>query len=314
MNIYCITSNQQIDSIKEELSRLGVVQIINAQKLSEQEVVIHAKDADILVAGPSGIAHVSADLLEQLPNLKLIATLTVNTNWIDLGAVKAKGVVVSNIKGANAESVAEHTWGMILDLAKRISEFDRDTRYKGAYKFNDYKGKEVYGKTLGIIGLGDIGKKVARIAQGFDMKVLGINRSGQRVDGVTSTDLHSLLNEADVITICVPLTEETKDMISDNEISLMKDGVILVNCSVEGIVNKDAVLRGLESSKLFGYGIETSIMTPVDPNDPYYSFSNVVLTPHNAFNTEDADKKSYELVLENIKAFINGTPQNVVTE
>lgn len=106
-----------------------------------------------------------------MKKLKMIATLTVGVAWLDMKATKELGITVCNIKGANAESVAEHAWGMILSLAKRITEFDRDVRNKGAFKFADYEGVEVYGKTIGIIGLGDIGTKIARIAKGFDMRI-----------------------------------------------------------------------------------------------------------------------------------------------
>lgn len=312
MKICCITSNPQIEYIKTDLEKLGKLSVHNKQKLSPDEVVALAIDSEILIAGSSGINLISRELIEQLPKLRLIALLTVGTDWVDVDFAKLKDIVVCNIKGANSESVAEQTWGMILGLAKRITEFDRDTRIKGAFRFNDYKGKEIYGKTLGIIGLGDIGKKVARGATGYDMKVLGINRSKKPIEGVELVKLDQLLGESDVIAVCAPLTVETNNFISIKEIEKMKDGVILVNTSREELVNKEAVLKGLELGKIFGYGIETAIMTPIPANDPYFSHSRVVLTPHNAFNTEDADKKSYALVAENIKAWIKGKPQNLV--
>ncbi|MEK7593022.1 MAG: NAD(P)-dependent oxidoreductase [Patescibacteria group bacterium] len=313
MKICCITSNPQIEYIKSDLEKLGKLSVYNKQKLNVNDVVALAKDSDILIAGSSGIASISKELIEKLPKLRFIALLTVGIDWVDVVFAKSKGIVVCNIKGANSESVAEHTWGMILDLAKRISEFDRDARFKGAYKFNDYKGKEVFGKTLGIIGLGDIGKKVARGAIGFNMKVLGLNKSKSAVQGVKLVELDEILIESDVIAVCAPLTRETKNMISRKEIAKMKDGVILVNTSREELVDKSAVIEGLDSGKIFGYGIETAMMTPIPPDDLYYSHSRVVVTPHNAFNTEEADRKSYELVVENIRAWIEGKPQNVVT-
>ncbi len=179
MKIYLITSNPTIsDAMKDYLERLGELVVINAQKMTTSDVIIKASDAEILIAGSSGIERISKEMLQGLKKLKLIVTLTVGVAWVDIEAAKELGIRVCNIKGANAESVAEHAWGMILDLAKRITEFDRGVRNKGDYKFADYTGKEVYGKTIGIIGLGDIGSKVARIAQGFNMKVLGFNRSG----------------------------------------------------------------------------------------------------------------------------------------
>lgn len=313
MKICCITSNPQIEYIKSDLEQLGQLSVYNKQKLNVEEVEELAKDSDVLIAGSSGIALISKELIQKLPKLRLIALLTVGIDWVDVVFAKSKGIVVCNIKGANSESVAEHTWGMILDLAKRISEFDRDARLKGAYKFNEYKGKEIFGKTLGIVGLGDIGKKVARGATGFNMKVLGLNKSKIPVQGVALVELDELLKESDVIAVCAPLTNETKNMISRKEIAKMKDGVILVNTSREELVDKIAVMEGLKSGKIFGYGIETAMMTPIPPDDLYYTVSRAVVTPHNAFNTEEADRRSYQLVVENIRAWIDGKPQNIAT-
>lgn len=313
MKIYLITSNPQIwGKMKDDLASLGEVKVINAQKFTAQQVIEQAGDADILIAGSSGIEKISKEMLQGMKSLKMIATLTVGVAWVDLTAAKGKGVVVCNIKGANAESVAEHAWGMILDLSKRITEFDRDVRNKGAYKFGEYTGREVYGKTIGIIGLGDIGQKVARIAKAFDMKVLGYNRSKKIIKDIKQVDFDTLLKQSDIIVTCVPLTEETTKMISDKQISLMKDSVILVNPAMESITDKTAVLKAVESGKIYGFGIETEIMKPISTDDPYLINSHVIVTPHNAFNTEDANRKSYELAIENVKAFIKGTPQNRV--
>jgi len=313
VKIYCITSQPSL--LQAHIKRLqdfGEFVVINGSQLTDEEVIEKAGDADILIAGSSGIKKLSQNIINGLPNLKFTALLTVGSAWVDVAYAKEKGILVSNIKGANSESVAEHTWGMILDLSKRITEFDRDVRNKGAYVFGLYKGREVYGKTIGIVGLGDIGRKVARIASAFNMKVLGSNKSGKLVDGINVVPLNQLIQESDIITLCLPLTEETRNLISTEEISKMKEGVILVNCSMEDIVDKSAVIKGLESKKLFGYGIETDIMKPVPADDPYLKFPNVVVTPHNAFNTLEADIKSYDLMVENIEDFVAGKPKNLV--
>jgi phosphoglycerate dehydrogenase-like enzyme len=313
--IFLITSNPLMsDAMKGELEVVGELTIINAQKLTATEVISRASDAEVLIAGSSGIEVISRELLQGLKKLKLVATLTVGLAWVDVEAANELGITVCNIKGANAESVAEHAWGLILDVAKRITEFDRDSRNKGAYKFADYVGKEVYGKTIGIIGLGDIGTKIARIAHGFDMRVLGFNRSKKEIEGIEQVDLEKLLKESDVVVTTVPLTPETTNLISDKEIALMKDGVILVNPAMEPITNKESVLKGLESGKIFGFGIETEIMKPIPEDSPYFQHPRIVVTPHNAFNTEDANTKSYDLAVANVKAFLAGKPQNVVTK
>lgn len=312
MNICFITSNPRVGLIKSDLEKLGNLTIHDRQRLTSDEVVELAQDADVLVAGGSGIEKIDQSLIKRLPKLKLIALLTVGYDWVDVAYAKEKGIVVSNIKGANSESVAEQIWGMILDLAKRITEFDRDARFKSAYRFTDYKGKEIFGKTIGIIGLGDIGKKVARGATGFGMHVIGVNKSKNKVEGVELVELDQLLMQSDVIVACTPLTPETQNIISAPEIAKMKEGVILINTSREEIVDKKAVIDGLKSGKIFGYGVETTIMKPIPANDPYFSQNRIIAIPHNAFNTEDADRKSYLLVAENIKAWIDGKPQNMV--
>lgn len=313
MKICFITSNPRVESVRAELEKLGELRIHNRQGLTPEEAVELAADCEILAAGPSGIARIGRELIDRLPKLKFIALLTVGFDWIDIDYAKSRGIVISSIKGANSESVAEHAWGMILDLAKRISEFDRDARSKGSFRFQEYKGKEVYGKTIGIIGLGDIGKKIARIARGFDMEILGINRSGRPVDNVKLVGLDELLVKSDVIAICTPLTEETKNMVTEKEIGKMKPGVIIVNTSREEMVDKLAIIEAVKRGKVFGYGVETPVMTPVAKNDPYYDNPRILVTPHNAFNTEDADLKSYRLISENIAAWISGSAQNVVS-
>jgi D-3-phosphoglycerate dehydrogenase len=313
MKIYCITANPRIN--KEQLrtlKSLGDFKVINASKLSTKEIISKAHDAEILVVGSSGVEGITEELLKGLKKLKFITTLTVGMAWVDLEAAKRLKIPVSNIKGSNSESVAEHAWGMILDLAKRITEFDRDVRNKGAYKFGEYQGKEVYGKTIGIIGLGDIGKKVARIAKAFNMEVLGVNKSGKKVAGVKLTTLNKLLKQSDVIVVAVPLTKETENMISKAELRLIKQGAILVNTAMEPIVNKKAALIALKKGKLYGYGIETDIMKPIPKNDPYLIPSRLVVTPHNAFNTEDAERLSFDVSIENIKSFFKGKPSNRV--
>lgn len=313
MKIYLITASPRItDAQMDKFKSLGDFKLIEASKLDYKEVIAKASDAEILIAGSSGVEKISKELMEGLRSLKLVTVLTVGMAWVDLDAAKNLDIVVSNIQGSNSESVAEHAWGMILDLAKRITEFDRDVRNKGAYKFGDYQGKEVFGKTIGIIGLGDIGKKVARIASSFDMKVLGINKSGNMVEGVEMVGLNDLLARSDVVVVAVPLSDETTGLISEKEIELMKEGAILVNTAREQIVDKKAVLKAIDKGKLYGYGVETEIMQPVAKDDPYLDHPNIIVTPHNAFNTEDAERLSFDVTIENIETFMNGEPANRV--
>lgn len=314
MKIYIITSKPEISQDQESrLKAIGELVKIDANKLTKDEVVKSAGDAEIIIAGSSGIESLSEELLAELKTLKFISLLTVGTNWVDLESARKQNISVSNIKGANSESVAEHIWGMILALSKRIYEFNLDARNAGAFEFSKYKGKEVFGKTLGIIGTGDIGSKVARIAKGFNMRILGVNKSGTSVNGIEMVALDQLLKESDVVSVSVPLNNETKDLIGEREISIMKHGAILINCAREEIVNKNAILGGISSGRIFGYGVETEIMKPIPLDDSYFKYKNIIATPHNAFCTEDSDMKSFDLAIENIEKFLQGNPQNLVS-
>lgn len=313
MKIVCVANDPVIKNYLQPLNKFGELDVRLKGNLSKDEAIEIVKNAEILITGPESIENLSEEFLKQLSNLKYIALLTISYNWVDITYANKINLPISNIKGSTAESVAEHTWAMILDLSKRVNEFDRETRLKGAFNFSFYKGHEVYGKTLGVLGLGDIGQKVARIARAFDMKVLGLNASGKSYDGVNLVDKSTLLKESDIIAVCLPLNLDTENFINKEEVLQMKDGVIIVNCAREKLVNKEAIIAGLINKKIFGYGVETAILKPVDKNDDYYKFPNVIVTPHNAFNTVEGDKRSYELVIENIKSFLNGKPQNLIT-
>lgn len=286
--------------------------MLDAKKLSAQEIISLVPDVEILVAGPSGIQTISDELFAGLPDLKFISILSVGYDWVDVDSIRRVKIPVSTIKGANAESVAEHTWAMILDLGKRVTELNRDLISKGEYRFHNYMGKEVYKKTIGIIGVGEIGSRVARIARGFEMRILGVNESGKALSGIEMTDLDTLFSESDVIAVCVPLTAKTKGLIGSEQIARMKDEVILVNCSREEAVEKDAIIEAVHSGKVFGYGVETAVMKPVPQDDPYLSHPRILVTPHNAFHTFDAEMRSFETMIENIELFLAGKPRNLI--
>jgi len=287
------------------------INIIVASKITPKELAEKAGNCEILVASPSGFERISKEHLVSLPKLKFITTTSVGTDWVDVKAAKERGIIVSNQKGVNAEAVAQHCFGLILDLAKRITEADRDIREKGEYRASPYMGTELYGKTLGIIGLGDIGQKVARIAKGFSMQVLGVNKSRKAVEGIELISLETILKKSDVIAVTIPLTKATENLLSEKDFQLMKTGVILVSISREKIINKEAVLNALDAKKIGGYGFDAEIMTPIKKDDPYLKYPRIVVTPHSASMTKEADKGYIDMTVENIMAFLNEKPIRV---
>ena len=313
MKIYCTVGNPCLTpNQKAELDQLGEVVYIDQTSIPEDEYIKLTKDAEILITAPEGISKLSEKIITSLSKLRFITLLTVGFNWVDMDAIKKINIPISNVKGANSQSVAEHIWGMILDLSKRISEFDRDIRNIGAFEFSKYKGHEVFGKTLGLIGTGDIGSKVARIGQSFDMKILGYNRTGKPLNGVDMVSLDTLLSQSDIVSISIPLDDSTQSFISSQQLELMKNGAILINCAREKLVNKEAVISSIKSGKLGGYGVETPIMVPISKDDEYLKYPNILINVHNAFNTVESDEKCYGLVIQNIKNYLQGHPQNLI--
>lgn len=316
MKIYIVGSAKEfIERIQKALEKSEQNEVLSiiSSAISPKELAQKAGDCEILVASPSGFEQVSKEHIDSLPKLKFISTTSVGTDWIDIKAARTKGIIISNQKGVNAEAVAEHCFGMILDLAKRITEADRDIREKGEYRPSLYMGIDLYRKTLGIIGPGDIGQRVARIAKGFSMKVIGVNKSKKEISGIKIVNLETLLKESDVIVVTVPLTPDTDNMLSEKEFNLMKEGVILVSISREKIINKEVVLDAISSGKVMGYGFDADIMVQIKKEDSYLTSSRIVVTPHSASMTRESDKGYVDMTIENVNAFIMGKPIRVVS-
>lgn len=299
------------EHLQKELNAVGeYVPLIQAD-IPKDQVLKEAKDAEVIIIAPSALKPVDGDFINQLEKTKHIALVTVGYDWVDVEACRKKAISISRPVGANSEAVAEHTIGLLIDLAKRITEFNRDVR-KGAIDFRKYQGVELFEKTLGIIGLGNVGHRVCRIAQGFNMQVLAFDRSETSTDQYQIVDLKTLLSKSDFIAVCMPLSPETKNLIGEKEINQMKNGVIVANTAREEIVNKQAVINGIKSGRIFGYGVETAIMTPLDKNDRYFQYPNIIVNPHNAFNTKETARRVSEMVVNNVINFINGEPKNLL--
>lgn len=310
MKIVTLITNADFD--EEDVARLkekGKFVKESVRKLKTHEIVERAKDADILIIGSSGVEFLGREAMEQCPKLKYITIMGVAADPMDVKAATELGIKVSNYVGVNSQSVAEHTWGMILSLSKKVTESHIAVK-EGETSFLPFLGKEMQGKTIGIVGFGEIGSRVAKIAQGFDMKVLSHTRSKKSANGVEFVELEKLLKNSDAIVLTLPHTDETDKMIGERELKMMKDGVILINPAREGLVDQEAILQALEDGKLYGFGMELNINSA--PDQRYYNYSNVLLTPHNGFFTEESEKRASRTTLENVLKFIEGNPQNLV--
>ena len=287
----------------KELNKLGnFVRYMDDPK-DRDEVVERTKDADIMIGF---WVKMDKEMFDELSNLKFICTASVGFDWVDVKAARERGIDVSNCPGHNTESVAEHAIGLML-AASRNTSASIDSLRKGEWKPTGFKGIDLKGKALGVVGYGRIGKRVAEIAsKGFGMKILSVNSKSSK------KDFEKLLKESDVISINAPINEKTRNLISDNEFKLMKDGVVIVNTGRGAVINEKVFLKYLKNGKVRAAGIDTYEFEPPKKLVPFTKFKNVVATPHISWDTEETDYYLSEMVVENIKAFIKGKPVNVV--
>lgn len=255
----------------------------------EQTLLHEVPDANALIVRT---APYPANVIQAATKLQIIARHGVGVDNIDLEQAKAQNIWVTVAKGANVTSVAEHTIALLLASAKQLKAFDTATRNDQFPIRNQLHGIELFGKTLGIIGLGAIGQKVAEIAaKGLGMKILAYDVfKPQNIPDYVSwqADVESIFKAADAISVHVPLTSETANLINRASIAMMKDGVILVNCARGGIFNEADLVEALKSGKVRAAGLDVFEQEPPQANHPLFSLNTVMMTPHNAALTDDA--------------------------
>lgn len=295
----------------ERLEAAGCDVIINpyGRALSQRETVEFAENADAIVLG-NGV--MTANIMDSLPRLKVIARHGRGIDGIDYGAAMARNIIITNTPGANTEETADLTFGMILDLERHITLMNNELK-AGCWKKR--AGHSLYGKTIGIIGVGDIGIAVARRAMGFGMDILGYDiyeRHDASVTGLMFTSLNDLLRRSDIISIHTPLTDTTRNLIGAKELRMMKDSAILVNTARAGIVRQSALEKALMEGRLYGYATDVHDKTPPRLSK-IASFPNVIVTPHAGSATLEANLRMSMAVADNIIAVKNGTvPPNQV--
>src|SRR5215467_8075167 len=234
-----------------------------------------------------------ARLFERAPNLLAVCSLGAGYDVIDVDACTKAGILVCNQSGANREAVAEHTVGLMLAISKKIIEADRSIRKHSTIDRFRYIGTELLGKTVGIIGLGNIGSRVAEICKtAFRMTVLGydpyLSKEKMAARNAEKVGLKELLQRADYVTMHCPRTEETVGMIGYDEFSLMKPTAFFINTSRGGTYKESDLARALQEQKLAGAGVDVFLEEPPSPDHPLMAFDNVILTPHNAGSTREA--------------------------
>jgi D-lactate dehydrogenase len=280
---------------------------------------------------------VTADVLTTFPNVRFIATRSTGYDHIDMTACSARGITVSSVPSYGENTVAEHVFALLLTLSKRIYESYDRLREEGEFSYEGMRGFDLKGKTLGVVGTGRIGMWTIHIAKGFGMEVLAYdpkpNDAAARELAFTYVSLPELLSHSDIVTLHVPYSESTHHLLNRDTFALMKEGAYLINTSRGPIVETQALLAALESKRLAGAGLDVLEEEGVAKDELHFLLSgtkekhdlktvlanhilvdmdNVVVTPHNAFNTKEALERILQTTVDNLAAFKQGTPQNVV--
>ncbi len=292
----------------EALRAAPGIDVDERRGLTEAELLPLVAEIDAWIV--RGGTKVTRRLIETAPRLRWVARAGAGLDNIDLPAAKERGVEVLNVPGANAVAVAELVFGLLLGLLRMIPAADASVR-RGEWDKSRYMGRELRGKTLGIVGLGKIGRAVARRAQGFEMTCVGhdplVSDTDVRAMGVEPLALDALLARADIVTLHVPLLPETKGMLGPSQIARMPRGAILVNAARGGLVDEAALLAALESEALSGAALDVFAGEP-PKGSPLLGHPRVVLTPHIGAATVEAQEAVGEEIVKLLLARMAASP------
>ena len=297
----------------ERLRPHGEVVLYTDRPPTMEEQIRRVRDANVII-NSRGVVKWPGDALRKLPKLRMIATCSIGTDMIDLEAASELGIVVSNQPGRIAGVVAEHAIGLMFAAAKRAAFQTSELK---AGRWTKLENVFLQGKTLGAIGTGNVGAEVARLASALGMRVIAwtFHSSPERAAalGVDFVDLDDLLGRSDVVSLHVRLSEQSRGMIGKRELSLMKRGAILVNCGRGDLVDTAALVEALHSGHLAGAALDVFDVEPLPQDHPLLSCWQVVMTPHIADQTPEGIELLNEGAVNNVLAFLEGHPQNVVT-
>lgn len=286
-------------------------------RTAPQEVAERIRGAEVVYTNKTVITR---EHMEQNPQLRLISVTATGYNVVDLVAAREHGIPVCNVPAYSTRDVAQMTFALLLEICHQVghhSQTVKDGKWTSCPDFCywDYAPMALYGKTMGIVGFGQIGQAVAKLAVAFGMEVLVQSRTPRKEleeEHIHFTDLDTLLRRADVISLHCPLTDATKELICKDSIQKMKDGVILLNTGRGPLLCEKDVAEALSSGKMGALGADVVTKEPIEKENPLLTAPNCFLTPHIAWATKDARERLIAVSAENLRQFLNGTPQNVV--
>ncbi|MEQ9410857.1 MAG: NAD(P)-dependent oxidoreductase [Fuerstiella sp.] len=304
-----ISRSQHLKTLRE----IADVRLYTDRPVSDSEMLSRLQPAEILLNSRSAV-KISGRILSQLPNLKMIAVCGIGYDAIDLPAATEHGIVVSNIPGRTATVVAEHAFGLMLAVSRRMADMTAQLRNG---QWSAELGLSLIGRRIGIIGTGNIGSEMLRLCRGFGMETvawtLHPDSARAAAGGFTYVSLDELLQTSDVVSLHVRLSEQTRGLINAARLQQMKPRAILINTARAAVVDTTALAAALNRGHLFGAGVDVYDQEPVSGDHPLQNCPNVVLTPHSADQTPEGLDILTLGCIDNIQAFLNGQPQNVVS-
>lgn len=298
----------------EGLKALGDVVIYD--RTSADQLLQRAEDADCILTNK---VVVSADSMKKLPRLRYIGVLATGYNVVDVDSATERGITVTNIPAYSTDSVVQMTFAHILNITNQVARYsllNREGRWSRSKDFCYWEKPlpELSGMRIGIIGMGNIGRKVASVALAFGMKVFAATskQPEELPSGIVKMPFDDIISSCDIITLHCPLTASTLKMINKSAIGKMRDGAIVINTGRGGLVDEQDVADALSLGKLGAYGADVLSQEPPSAGNPLLSAPNAFITPHIAWATKEARQRLTDIATDNIRAFIEGRPQNTV--
>lgn len=300
----------------DPLAQFGELTVYDDVPENEDETVERIGDAEIVVSNKTKITR---GIIDRCPGIRLLAVLATGFDALDVQYAAQKGIPVCNVPAYGTASVAQYAISLLLEICGQVahhSEAVHQGRWQssGQWCFWDYPLTELEGKTMGIIGFGRIGQKTGVIAKALGMKILAYNRSRSESGAAIGTyvPLDELLAQSDVIALHCPMSPEMKGIINKNTIARMKDGVIIINNSRGQLVEEQDLADALNSGKVRAAGLDVVSTEPIREDNPLLTAKNCLITPHISWAPKESRQRIMDMTADNIRAFLNGTPQNVV--
>lgn len=296
----------------KELETLG--ELVVYERTSANETVTRAADADVVLTNK---VLITKEVMAQLPRLKYVGVLATGYNVVDIEAAHHRGIIVTNVPAYSTESVAQMVFAHLLTVTNRVEYYavqNRAERWTNSadFSYSDTLLTELAGKTFGIVGLGNIGKRVAQIAQAFGMNVIALTSKTTLPEGIKKVELSELFAQSDVLSLHCPLTSDTHHMINADTLKLMKPTAILINTGRGPLIDDQAVADALKDKRLYAFCADVLTEEPPKADNPLLGLPNAYTTPHIAWATVEARARLVKVAIDNVKAFANGKSQNVV--